>query len=111
MPLNLPVPEMLASGGLAAVLVKTLDFFAGRQKSKAYTMGAVDHAVQTAMALVTGRLEIVERQHTECEANLREVRSEVDELKRERADQKAEIDRLMGGEVPAYAPAIPKDQS
>jgi hypothetical protein len=45
-------------------------------------MGAVDHAVQTAMSSVTGqldrtekRLEVVEKQHDECEANLSAVRA------------------------------------
>lgn len=72
-----------------------------RSKTKAYTMGAVDHAVQTAMTLVTDRLAKVEGQHEACEDSLREVRSEL-------AERKAEIDRLMSGRVAAFGEGAPK---
>lgn len=68
------------------------NWLASRTRNKAYTMGAVDHAVQTAMRVVTDRLEVVEGQHKECEANLRDVRSDLDHAK-------SEITRLMTGPV------------
>lgn len=94
------------------------NWMTGRQKTKAYTMGAVDHAVQTAMSSVTGqldrtelRLEVVEKQHHECEANLREVRRDLEETKRhheqERSTLKAEIARLMGGRIANYGEKAP----
>jgi uncharacterized protein YlxW (UPF0749 family) len=96
------------------------NWLTGRQKTKAYTMGAVDHAVQTAMSSVTGqldrtekRLEVVEKQHDECEANLSAVRADLDKTirhhERERARDKAEIDRLMAAaRVAVFGEEAPK---
>jgi exonuclease VII small subunit len=72
-------------------------------EGKAYTMGAVDHAVQTAMSSVTSqlerteeRLEKVEGEHEECRANLLEVKEDL-------ASARQEINRLMNGRpLPAY---------
>ena len=71
-------------------------------------MGAVDHAVQTAMASVTSqlerterRLELVEGQHARCQTDLGELRDEL-------ADRKAEIDRLMAGRVAAIGEEAPR---
>lgn len=99
---QVPVVEMVASAIGGGGLSQIANWLTARSRTKAYTMGAVDHAVQTAMTLVTDRLEKVEAQHAQCETNLREVRAEVDALTRERAEQKAEIDRLMSGPVPGY---------
>jgi chromosome segregation ATPase len=81
-----------------------------RNRSQAYTMGAVDHAVQTAMQSVTGqlerteeRLERVEGQHQECEANLANVRADL-------AEAKAEIDKLMSGRIAVPGEPAPKDR-
>lgn len=101
---DLPWGEMLASAAGGGGLAQLVAWWNGRAKRNAYTMGAVDHAVETAMRVVTDRLETVERQHTACEASLREVRDDVDGLRRERADLKAEIDRLMAGPVARYSP-------
>lgn len=94
-----------AGGGGASSL---FNWLGSRSKNKAYVMGAVDHAVQTAMASVTGqlerterRLEVVEDQHDVCERNLREVRDEL-------AERKAEIDRYMAGRIAGYAEKAPK---
>lgn len=91
----LPWIEWVTTGGLGAAMMKGFDFVAARGQSKAYTMGAVDHAVSTAMELVTTRLEKVEGQHEQCETTLETVRSDLSEAK-------DEIARLMRGEVPAY---------
>lgn len=79
----------VVSGG---ALTKGFDWLSTRGQSKARLMGAVDHAVQTAMNLVTDRLERVEEQHAECQESLQEVRNELgdtraklSELLRERA--------------------------
>lgn len=94
-----------AGGGGASSFFSWLG---GRAKNKAYTMGAVDHAVQTAMQSVTGqlertekRLEVVEDQHKACERNLREVRLELDE-------RRSTIDRLMAGRVAGYDEEVPQ---
>jgi hypothetical protein len=77
------------SGG---AITKGLDWLSTRGQSKARIMGAVDHAVETAMNLVTDRLERVEEQHAECQESLREVRDEL-------AETRAEIARLLVGRV------------
>lgn len=97
---TLPWVEWLTTGGLGAAVMKGIDILAARGQSKAYTMGAVDHAVQTAMTLVTDRLEKVEGQHEACEATLQTVRQDLTEAK-------DEIARLMRGEVPVYEPKAP----
>lgn len=105
------VTSAAGGGGMSAFF----NWLGSRSKTKAYTMGAVDHAVQTAMSSVTGqlerteaRLEAVEGQHKECEDALRKVREDLDETKRDRTELKAEIDRLMAGPVASYAPNGPK---
>ena len=99
---SLPWGEMIASGGLTGAAVKALEIISNRGKSKAYTMGAVDHAVQTAMSTVTDqldrteeRLKVVEGQHHACEVSLREVNARLDEAKRE-------IGRLMSEPAAHY---------
>ena len=98
------IVSVFGGGAGGGAITKALDYLGQKGRSQAYTMGAVDHAVQTAMSSVTsqlerteGRLEIVEAQHEDCERNLREVRADLDASKRERAELKAEIDRLMTG--------------
>lgn len=94
---NLPLSEM-ATGAAGVGLTQVFHWWANRGRTKAYTMGAVDHAVQTAMTLVTERLERVEGQHEACEVSLRDVNGRLDEAKRE-------IDRLMAGRIaPAGEP-------
>lgn len=84
------------SGGGGAALTKGLEVWGRRGRNQSYTMGAVDHAVQTAMTLVTVRLERVEGQHEECERNLAEVRDDL-------AGAKAEIARLLSaGQTASY---------
>lgn len=99
---DMPWAEMALSALGGGGGAKLIDFFARRGRTKAYTMGAVDHAVQTAMTLVTERLEKVEAQHGECEKNLREVRDEL-------AEAKAEINRLMLGPIANYGDRAPRD--
>lgn len=94
---SLPIWEMVLSALAGGGGTKFLDFLTSRSRSKAYTMGAVDHAVQTAMTLVTDRLERVEAQHEECETNLEKVREDL-------GLAKAEIARLMQGPVAVYEP-------
>jgi len=86
----------LGGGGLA----KCFDWLSSRGQSKAYTMGAVDHAVQTAMQLVTERLEVVERQHNECQEHLQEVRETL-------TSAREEISRLMKGRVANWGEKAP----
>lgn len=95
--------EMLSFVGAGGVATKAVDIFAQRTKAKAYTMGAVDHAVQTAMKLVTERLEKVEGQHEACETQLVEVKNRLDNSERERRDLREEISSLMRGNVPEYS--------
>lgn len=93
---------------LSGGLLKTgLDWISKKGRSKAYTMGAVDHAVQTAMGLVTDRLELVEKQNRECENNLREVKDDLAASKRDREELKSEIARLMAGPVAGFAEKAP----
>ena len=105
MPLDdLPWKEILGAGGLGAAAVKAVDWLSSRTQAKAYTMGAVDHAVETAMRVVTNRLEVVEGQHQACDALLREVTRRLDASERERLALTAQIDRLMSGHVAEYGP-------
>lgn len=85
-------------GGLSGLLT----WLGRRQRSQAYTMGAVDHAVQTAMAAVTAALErtearlgLVEAQHGDCQTKLALVHQRLDASERERAAIKAELDRVL----------------
>lgn len=71
-----------------------------RNQMRLYAMGAVDHAVSTAMDLVTVRLEKVEQQHYDCERSLRDLRQELHE-------SKMEIDRMMAGRVAAWGEKPP----
>lgn len=84
---SLPYGEMIVSAIGGGGLAKAADFLIQRVQGKATMMGAVDHAVQTAMQLVTERLERVEAQHEQCQENLQEIRDEL-------AEAKAEIARL-----------------
>lgn len=99
---SIPWPEI--AGGLlsGSLLTQAVAWWNGRNKRDAYTMGAVDHAVQTAMKLVTDRLEKVEDQHAQCEADLSAVRIRLDGAERERSELRAEIDRMMAGGVASY---------
>lgn len=99
---GLPWGEMIASAVGGGGVTKAFEWIASRGRSKAYTMGAVDHAVQTAMTLVTDRLEKVEAQHEDCQDKLQEVRDDL-------AAAKAEIDRLMQGRVAKVGEKAPKD--
>lgn len=124
-------PLQILSGavGSAAGGGGVSSFFAwlgGRRKTEAqaqaYAQGAVDHAVKTALAgmeLAVGTLQAEvtrlvaavadgDRKHKDCELRLGEVNAAVAALKHEREQQKAEIDRLMAGDVPGYGPRIPK---
>lgn len=108
------IASVFGGGAGGGVLTKGLDVLGKRTRSQAYTMGAVDHAVQTAMGITTDRLEktearldFVEAQHEDCERNLREVRGELSEITRDRDELKAAIDRLMSGDIPGYAPRAP----
>lgn len=100
---SIPWPEI--AGGLlsGSLLTQVAAWWTSRNKRDAYTMGAVDHAVQTAMKLVTDRLEKVEKQHIQCENDLADVRIWLNVSERERAELRAEIDRLMGGKVAPYS--------
>lgn len=98
---ELPYGEILVSVLGGGVGVKAFDWLTSRGQSKAYTMGAVDHAVQTAMTLVTDRLEKVEDQHNECQEHLQEVRKEL-------AKSQREIDRLMAGRVASWGEEAPQ---
>lgn len=114
------IMSVFGGGVGGGIITKGFDYLSKRSKREAYTMGAVDHAVQTAMSSVTsqlerteGRLEIAEAQHEDCERNLSKVTRRVDELERdhakERAELKAEIDRLMAGPVAHTGALAPKD--
>lgn len=96
--------------------MKGADLMSKRTRSKAYTMGAVDHAVQTAMDVTSkrlekteGRLDHVEAQHEECERNLAIVRADLATEKLERAELQANIDRLMSGGPALYGQKAPVD--
>lgn len=91
MSLNLPYGEMLVSAIGGGGLAKGFDWLMSRGQAKSNMMGAVDHAVQTAMQLVTDRLERVEAQHAECQENLQEIRDEL-------AEAKSQIARLKGAQ-------------
>lgn len=90
--LHLPGPIYAVAG---AALTAMFGWLRSRQRTTAYTMGAVDHAVTTAMASVTdevGRLnkkiEAVEGKHERCEAELEDGR-------RERGALRRQIEELM----------------
>lgn len=87
-----PLLEIAVSALGGGGVTQFFHWLNNRQKTKAYTMGAVDHAVQTAMNLVTDRLTRVEAQHEDCEAKLDIVRADL-------AISRREIDRLMEGRV------------
>ncbi|HPA37374.1 MAG TPA: hypothetical protein PLV04_01415 [Phenylobacterium sp.] len=104
--MNLDAGQLIATvvtgaaggGGLSTLLT----WLARRQRSQAYTMGAVDHAVQTAMSAVTAALErtearlgLVEAQHGDCQTKLTLVHQRLDASERERAAIKAELDRVL----------------
>lgn len=100
---SLPWGEMIVSALGGGGIAKAFDFIASRGQSKAYTMGAVDHAVQTAMQTVTSQLErtekrlgTMENQHQECQEHLEEVRDKLTTAQRE-------IDRLMLGPIAPWA--------
>lgn len=101
---QLPIIEMIASALGGGGMLKFADWLNSRQKTRAYTMGAVDHAVETALKAVTDRLQVVEAQHAHCDAELREVKDRLDGSERDRRELKLHIDRLMSGEVPGYGP-------
>lgn len=91
-----------AGGGGATHLFSWL---AQRQRSQAYTMGAVDHAVQTAMATVTAaldrteaRLGLVEAQHSDCQKKLALLHQRLDASEREREAIKAELERVLAAQ-------------
>ncbi len=107
------VAGVFGSSGFGGAVSSGLVWLGKHQRSQAYTMGAVDHAVQTAMSSVTGqldrtekRLQAVEDQHEQCERNLVEVGRKLDAVTRDAAQERAEllsqIDRLM-----ATGPAAP----
>jgi septal ring factor EnvC (AmiA/AmiB activator) len=92
------VVTALGGGGI----VRLLDMLIKRSQIRAYTMGAVDKAVETALSSVTHqltrtdeRLKAVEEQHHDCERNLEEVRTQLH-------DSRAKIEKLMNGAVPVY---------
>lgn len=99
---QVPVVEMIVSALGGGGLSQFGHWLTTRSRTKAYTMGAVDHAVQTAMTVVTDRLEKVEKQHAECETSLREVNQRLDASERARTSLKDEMDRLMAGPVASY---------
>jgi chromosome segregation ATPase len=117
------VASVFGGGAGGSAVTKVIEILSRRRSSQAYTMGAVDHAVQTAMGSVTGqlerteaRLEIVEAQHEDCQRNLQSVRTDLDasrqQYDRERAELKAEIARLMAGPVATYrSTPMPKPRS
>ena len=102
---------LFAAAGIIATSV--FQYLGKRSQGKAYTMGAVDHAVQTAMESVTGQLERTEKrlgtmedQHAECERNLGDMNRRLDDSERERSALKSEIDRLLSGPIAGYTPNI-----
>lgn len=113
---NMPWSELVATALGSTGLTAAFNWWANRKKRDAYTMGAVDHAVETAMSSVTGqlqrtdeRLQAVEKQHAECEANLAKVNLRLDAADREKADLAAEIERLMDGPVAVVGQPAPKE--
>jgi len=112
------IASVFGGGAGGSAITSAFGWLNKHQRSQAYTMGAVDHAVQTAMASVTGqlertetRLQAVEDQHAECERNLALVRLDLESSKRdatqERQELLAQIDSLMNGRVAAIGEAAP----
>lgn len=112
---HVPWGNLIAGALSGGLITKGAEWVGRRGRVQAYTMGAVDHAVQTAMQSVTGqltrteeRLEKVEGQHEDCERNLAEVRKEAAEARAEaekaRAEAREQIAKLMGDTVPGYQP-------
>lgn len=96
------VASALGGGGLAQVL----NFMTKRQQARTYAMGAVDHAVETALKGVTAelgrvyeRLETIETNHEQCETDLAESKRAADRLQRQ-------IDALMDGKPADYASIV-----
>lgn len=111
----LDVLKVAFGGGVGAALTKGLEVIATRGRSKAYVMGAVDHAVETAMSSVTGQLERtedrlvrIEAQHEDCERNLQGVRNDLADEQRQRAELQDNIDRLLQGPVALVGQQPPK---
>lgn len=103
------LPGSVVGMGVGGAATALFNWLRSRQRTTAYTMGAVDHAVTTAMASVTeevGRLnkkiELVETKHERCEAELEDGRRERETLRREIAD-------LMSGRVAQPLERAPKD--
>lgn len=96
---------IITGGGIA----KLGDVLASRQKAKAYTMGAVDHAVETAMKSVSaqldrtdGRLAKMEAAEAACRIELAGVKERLDGSERERAALRGQVDQLMAAPVATY---------
>lgn len=88
-------------------------FLNERAKGRAYTMGAVDHAVETALSSVTQEVERLNKQvvelreqarveHEDCQLQLKGIRSEAQSAKAEAERLRGEIDQLMRGRVANY---------
>lgn len=110
MPFPPPGLTELITGALGGGgILKAADWLNNRAKTKAYTMGAIDHAVETAMGSVTGQLERtdarlmnIEAEHRQCRDDLAAVQSRLDASERDRAELRAKIDELMAEEIARY---------
>lgn len=88
----LPVATAAISGGGIGWITT---FIQDKSKSRAYTMGAVDQAVKTALESVTAEvnrlnheLDELREAHKQCQVDLSSMRKE--------------IDKLMSGPIPGY---------
>lgn len=95
----------LGGGGLSSLLT----FLNQRSRARSYAMGAVDHAIETALKSVTGevdrlntKIEQVEAKHEVCEHELQASRDE-------RAELRAQIAVLMAGPVAPFGAKPPPD--
>jgi hypothetical protein len=92
----LKVGTALVGGG---ALTKVLDMILSRGQMRAYAMGAVDKAVETALASVTKQLETTDYRLRVAEEHRAICERELDDVKDRQIHLQREIDRMMAGPV------------
>lgn len=102
MAVSLPTAEVVLGLVGGGGLTQLGNWLLNRSKATAYSMGAVDHAVKTAfggmetvvdglrkeVGRLTEKVEAVEGKHDACE-------TELDASRKDRADLRAQLDKLM----------------
>lgn len=103
---ELHVPGSLLGAGAGAAITAGFSWLRSRSRTAAYTMGAVDHAVQTAMASVTSEVDRLNTQVTNMHAQHERCEAELEDGRIERVQLRRQIDGLMAGRVarPGEAP-------